>query len=124
MNKGFMDRNTFGGVVMKSVDGGASWFPIMDGLRNMSEYFQLIIHPDDHDVLFVSSSYGVFISWDAGGTWIPFNDGMPVIHHYVRDNVAENMRMTPDNDSLMLCIVGYGVWKVDITHLLDRDEGT
>ncbi len=119
-----MDRNTFGGVVMKSVDGGASWFPIMDGLRNMSEYFQLIIHPDDHDVLFVSSSYGVFISWDAGGTWIPFNDGMPVIHHYVRDNVAENMRMTPDNDSLMLCIVGYGVWKVDITHLLDRDEGT
>ncbi len=124
MNKGFMDRNTFGGIVMKSTDGGASWFPIMDGLRNMSEYYQLIIHPDDHDVLFVSSSYGVFISWDAGGAWEPFNDGMPVFHHYVRDNVAENMKMTPDDDHLMLCIVGFGVWKVDITHLLDQDEGT
>jgi photosystem II stability/assembly factor-like uncharacterized protein len=117
-NKGFMNRNQFGGVVMKSTDGGASWSPIMEGLRNMSEYYQLIIHPDDHDVLFVSSTFGVFISTDAGGSWEPFNDGMPLFYHYVRDNVAENLKMTPDRSHLMICIVGFGVWKVDISELL------
>jgi photosystem II stability/assembly factor-like uncharacterized protein len=117
-NKGFMGRNTFGGIVMKSTDGGANWFPIMEGLRNMSEYYQLIIHPDDHDVLFVSSTYGVFVSMDAGDTWKPFNDGMPVWDHYMRDNVASNMKMNPDKNSLMLCIVGFGVWEVDISQLL------
>ena len=38
-------------------------------------------------------------------------------------DVAENMKMTPDNDHLMLCIVGFGVWKVDISQLLVQDEG-
>jgi photosystem II stability/assembly factor-like uncharacterized protein len=121
-NKGFMERNTFGGIVMKSTNGGASWFPIMKGLVNMSEYYQLIIHPDDHDVLFVSSTHGVFISRDAGGSWGPFNDGMPTSEHYVRDNVAENMMMTSDRSHLMLCIVGYGVWRVDISLLLETDN--
>jgi photosystem II stability/assembly factor-like uncharacterized protein len=121
-NKGFMERNEFGGIVMRSTDGGASWSPIMDGLSDDSEYYQIIIHPDDHDVLFLSSTFGVFISTDAGDSWSPFNEGMPVVYHYVRDNVAENMKMTPDGDHLMLCVVGYGVWRVDISRLLVLDE--
>ena len=33
-NMGFCDRNVFCGVVMKSTDGGESWFKIMNGLEN------------------------------------------------------------------------------------------
>jgi photosystem II stability/assembly factor-like uncharacterized protein len=121
-NKGFFGRSPFAGQVMKSTDGGASWFPIMNGLVNMSEYYQIVMHPDDHDLLFVSSTFGVFISRDAGLTWEPFNDGMPVRDHYMRDNVADNMKMSPDRSYLVLCIVGYGVWKVDITEILEADE--
>jgi photosystem II stability/assembly factor-like uncharacterized protein len=117
-NKGFMHRNTFGGIVMKSLDGGETWFPIMDGLRNMSEYYQLIIHPINHSVLFVSSTFGVFISWDAGGSWEPFNAGMPVGDFYIRDNVAENLKISTDGNRLYLAIIGWGVWMVDITELL------
>jgi len=120
MNKGFMSRNKFGGVVMKSTNGARTWFKIMAGLPIMCEYYQLIIHPDDHDRLFVSSSLGVFTSNDAGASWEPFNKGLPVEHFYIRDNVAENLKITPDNKYLVLGITAHGVWRVEITEMIER----
>jgi photosystem II stability/assembly factor-like uncharacterized protein len=120
MNKGFMNRNEFGGVVMKSINGGESWFEIMEGLQTMSEYYQLIIHPDDHNILFVSSTLGVFMSKDAGQSWMPFNEGLPEKHFYIRDNVAENLKITPDGRYLVFGITAHGVWKVDITGIADN----
>jgi photosystem II stability/assembly factor-like uncharacterized protein len=122
MNKGFMSRNTFGGVVMKSTDGGETWFPIMNGLKNMSEYYQIIIYPKDHEILFLSSTYGVFISQNGGDSWEPFNKGMPVEYFILRDNVAQNLQMTPDMNHLIFAITGYGVWKCDISSLVNYWE--
>jgi photosystem II stability/assembly factor-like uncharacterized protein len=120
MNKGFMSRNEFGGVVMKSTNGARTWFKIMNGLPIMCEYYQLIIHPDDHERLFVSSSFGVFTSSDAGASWKPFNKGLPVEHFYIRDNVAENLKITPDNKYLVLGITAHGVWRVDIREIINE----
>ena len=120
MNKGFMSRNEFGGVVMKSIDGGENWFKIMEGLRTMSEYYQLIIHPDDHNILFVSSTFGVFISNDAGQSWEPFNEGLPVEDFYIRDNVAENLKITPDGRYLVFGVTAHGVWRIDITGIAEK----
>jgi photosystem II stability/assembly factor-like uncharacterized protein len=120
MNKGFMRRNEFGGVVIKSTNGARTWFKIMDGLPIMCEYYQLIIHPDDHNRLFVSSSLGVFTSNDAGASWEPFNEGLPVKHFYVRNNVAENLKITPDNKYLVLGITAHGVWRVDIAEMIEK----
>ena len=116
-NKGFMDRNSFGGVVVKSTDGGKSWKKIMNGLQDMSEYYSLIIHPDSHNLLFLSSSYGVFASMDSGESWHPMNNRIPIQRHELRDNVAENLKLTPDHDSLIFGISHYGVWKADISSL-------
>ncbi|MGA1793915.1 MAG: WD40/YVTN/BNR-like repeat-containing protein [Thermoplasmatota archaeon] len=116
-NKGFMERNTFGGVVMRSIDGGMTWEKIMNGLVDLSEYYQIIIHPEDHDILFLSSSYGVFISLDGGDSWDPFNNGMPEKYFYVRDNVAQNLKITPDMRYLVMAITGFGVWRVDISDI-------
>jgi photosystem II stability/assembly factor-like uncharacterized protein len=118
-NKGFMDRNTFGGVVAKSIDGGKTWKKIMNGLQEMSEYYSLIIHPDNHVLLFISSSYGVYASMDAGESWHPMNNGIPIKIHELRDNVAENLKMTPDLDSLIFGVGQFGVWKAEITPLFD-----
>lgn len=119
-NMGFMQRNQFGGLVMKSIDGGKTWYKIMNGLRDMSEYYVLLIHPLDHDTLFVSSSYGVYMSRDAGKTWEPMNNGIPVDFHYLRDNVASNLQLTPDSMNLIYGIVNYGVWKADISELFQE----
>jgi len=36
----------------------------------------------------------------------------------VRDNVANNLALTPDNKYLILGLVGYGVWKADLSSTL------
>jgi photosystem II stability/assembly factor-like uncharacterized protein/predicted secreted protein len=114
-NKGFCHRNEFCGVVMKSTDGGESWFKIMNGLDDKSEFYTLLIYPLDHNILFLSTSNGVYLSNDAGNSWEAINNGLPVTRNQVRDNVADNLALTPDNKNLILGLVNYGVWKADLS---------
>jgi photosystem II stability/assembly factor-like uncharacterized protein len=114
-NKGFCHRNSFFGVVMKSTDGGESWFEIMNGLDEKSEFYTLLIYTLNHDILFLSTNRGVYISRDAGNSWQAANSGLPSTHNQVRDNVAQNLAFTADNKHLLFGIVNYGVWKADLS---------
>jgi PKD repeat protein len=113
-NKGFSDRNTFGGVVMKSLDSGDSWFPILNGLDNRSEFYNLQFHPKNHQILFLSTNNGVYLSQDAGASWIAINTGLASTINQVRDNVADNLVITPDNRTLILGTMNFGVWTADL----------
>jgi photosystem II stability/assembly factor-like uncharacterized protein len=117
-NKGFAWRNDFNGVVMKSTDGGESWFKIMNGLDEKTEFYTLIIYPLNHDILFLSTNRGVYVSQDAGNTWQSANNGLPSTNNQVRDNVAQNLALTPDNRYLILGLLDYGVWKADISEFM------
>jgi len=117
-NKGFCDRNVFCGVVMKSTDGGESWFEIMNGLDSRSEFYTLLIYPKDHNILFLSTNKGVYMSRNAGSSWKAINSGLPSTNNQVRDNVAENLALTPDNKYLILGLVEYGLWKADLSKLV------
>jgi photosystem II stability/assembly factor-like uncharacterized protein len=117
-NKGFCWRNTFCGIVMKSIDGGESWFKIMKGLDDKNEFYTLLIYPPDHNILFLSTNRGVYLSRDAGKSWKAINNGLPSANNQVRDNVAENLALTPDNKSLILGLVEYGLWKADLSKLV------
>lgn len=117
-NKGFCDRNVFCGVVMKSTDGGENWFKIMNGLNDKSEFYTLLIYPLNHNILFLSTNKGVYMSSDAGKSWMPANNGLPSTNNQVRDNVAENLALTPDNKYLILGLVEYGLWKADLSKIV------
>jgi photosystem II stability/assembly factor-like uncharacterized protein len=117
-NKGFAYRNSFNGVVMKSTDGGANWVKIMNGLDDKTEFYNLIIYPLNHDILFLSTNRGVYVSQDAGKSWKAANTGLPSTNNQVRDNVAQNMALTSDNRYLILGLVDYGIWKADISGLV------
>jgi len=114
-NKGLAYRNTFYGVVMKSTDGGESWFQIMGGLDNRSEFYKVIIHPSHHNILFLSSSNGVYVSNDAGLSWHIIANGLATTYNQARDNVADNLALTPDGKYLLLGLSGYGLWKADVS---------
>jgi hypothetical protein len=116
-NKGFCHRNDFCGVVMKSTDGGENWAAIEEGLPGKSEYYTLLIHPEDHQILFLSTSNGVYWSRNAGALWESLNGGLPTTSNWVRDNVADNLTFTADNRYLLLGLVGYGVWRADLSRL-------
>ena len=89
----------------------------MNGLDWSSEFYTLIIYPPNHDVLFLSTDYGVFLSMDAGSNWESMDDGLPTKNNNVRDNVADNLALSVDNQYLFLGLVKYGVWKADLSKL-------
>lgn len=119
-NKGFCGRNldTFCGTVMKSVDGGTTWSAITSGLPTDAEYYMIIIDPRDQRVLYLSSSRGIWVSADQGASWTMMNAGLPEMQEFfIRENVAHNMEVTPDGKSLVLAVVGHGVFRADLPTL-------
>jgi photosystem II stability/assembly factor-like uncharacterized protein len=70
-------RIGFHGTVMKSIDGGAMWYPITTGLNTNQEFYECFVDPNNPDTLFLATQYeGVFISRDGGALWLPFNEGL------------------------------------------------
>ena len=74
----------------------------MNALDDRSEFYTLLIYPPDHNVLFLSTSNGVYLSTNAGESWEAINNGLPSLDNQVRDNVADNLALTPDNRHLIL----------------------
>jgi len=61
--------------ILKSIDGGETWFRVNDGLGNLY-VGSLFMHPEDPDILLAGTGNnqywhhgGVYISTDAGATW-------------------------------------------------------
>jgi len=117
-NKGLSHRNNVRGVVMKSIDGGENWYEMMNGLNDRDEFYEILIFPSNHEILFLSSNSGVYMSRNAGDSWDEINEGLASSTNQVRDNVADNLLLTPDNDSLLLALQSYGVWKLNLMDLI------
>ncbi len=64
------------GGVYKSIDGGASWSPVINGLSTKSVQ-ALAIDPNNPDTLYAGTlDGGVFRSINGGGSWSSYNAGL------------------------------------------------
>ena len=67
-------------VVARSIDGGASWQPILGSGNNKlptSQFFTIIASPTSGQTIFLAAEIGVFFSPDEGTNWHPLDEGLP-----------------------------------------------
>lgn len=69
MGTGDRDHNDAPGMgVMMSTDGGLNWDFKNNGIENLT-IGDLLIHPNNPDIIIVGTNDGIYRSTDAGGTW-------------------------------------------------------
>jgi photosystem II stability/assembly factor-like uncharacterized protein len=108
-----LGREGFHGTVMKSVDGGAGWFPITTGLNLDQEFYKIIVDPRDPDTLYLATQReGVFISRNGGELWLPWNEGLSNLHAGTNgNNVTHTMLLSSDGLYLFFGSAGSGVFR-------------
>ncbi|MEE8593547.1 MAG: hypothetical protein V3T03_05425 [Candidatus Bipolaricaulota bacterium] len=104
------------GTVMKSVNGGANWFAITEGLSLDQEFYDIVVDPIDPDVLYLAAQHGgMFVSIDLGTSWLPWNQGLdgrvPATNG---NNVTRVLALSGDHRYLYFGTSGAGVYRREI----------
>lgn len=71
-----------GGTVLKSLDGGARWLSINNGLPSRMVNF-ILISPTNPDEVFAGTEAGLYKTSDAGFSWEPTTLRSPVSSFYI-----------------------------------------
>lgn len=90
--------------VYKTEDFGASWRPLTEGLPANCPTRVLREDPQDANVLYLGTEWGMFVSVDAGASWRSFQQNLPVTP--VTDIVLHR-------DDLVLSTMGRSFWVLD-----------
>jgi photosystem II stability/assembly factor-like uncharacterized protein len=106
-------REDFHGTVMKSLDGGESWFPITTGLDVGQEFYKIIVDKFDPDALYLATqSQGVFVSRDGGAHWSAWNAGLTNLAAGTNgNNVTNTMLLSGNGVYLYFGTAGSGVFR-------------
>ena len=92
--------------VFVTTDFGAHWTSIVKGLP--AGQWIRAIRPDIHNknIVYLGSEEGMFVSFDAGASWQPFQNGMPTAS-------IHDIRMQPQTDDLLVATHGRSVYIMD-----------
>jgi len=106
-------RPGFHGTVMKSIDGGAAWFPITKGLNVDQEFLKILVDPLERNILYLATQGdGVMISRDFGEHWESWNDGLGNLNAGTNgNNVASVLALSADGNTIYFATLGSGVWR-------------
>lgn len=112
-------RDGFHGTVMKSVDGGASWSSITEGLDIDNEFYKIIVDKFNPDIQYLATQYdGIYISTNGGENWQPFNEGLTNLKAGTNgNNVTNTMVLSDDGKTLYFGTAGSGVFRRDLTSI-------
>ncbi|HJZ11141.1 MAG TPA: glycosyl hydrolase, partial [Acidobacteriota bacterium] len=92
--------------LLKSNDGGKSWTSIAGNLPQRGSVWAIVEDPQNSNLLFVGTEFGVFFSMNSGKRWTQLKGGIPVIA--VRDLAIQKR----END-LVVATFGRGFYILD-----------
>ncbi len=89
--------------VLKSIDGGITWNStgLSFSVNQTRRVARILINPNDHNMLFVAASNGVYKSIDAGDT---FTKVLAI-------NNAKDMELNPNDPSIIYVVSSSGFYK-------------
>ena len=94
--------------VQKTTDGGVTWTDITGNLPGEGAQ-SIAIDYDNPDTYYLGTDLGVYVSFNAGDTWVPFDVGLPNV-------VCDDVRWHPDG-FLRVATHGRGMWELDLSTL-------
>ncbi|MBN1793429.1 MAG: hypothetical protein JW844_00515 [Candidatus Omnitrophica bacterium] len=93
------------GGIFKSTDGGASWHASNIGLKN--DFIRdIVIDPDNPDVIYAATPGGVHKSVDRGETWTVLRNGFPPVAAHAFSSPVNTIAIDPRNSSVLYAGVG------------------
>jgi photosystem II stability/assembly factor-like uncharacterized protein len=109
-------RPGFYGTVMKSINGGMTWFNITNGLNLSQEFYEIIVDKNNPNILYLATqNEGVFISHGGGDIWEPWNEGLTNLKAGTNgNNVAKPMIQSVDGKYVYFGSDGSGVYRRDL----------
>jgi hypothetical protein len=103
--------NTFKPYVVRSDDFGVTWRNITSDLPEFGSTRSIATHPENGELLFVGTDFGVYFSRDGGGHWLELGAGLPT-------NSVQGMVVHPRENDLVIGTHGRGFWVLDDIGLL------
>ncbi len=102
--------------VYMTMDFGESWKSIVSNLPQNNGIANVIReHPRNANLLFVGTEYGMFISWDKGGSWMKFKLNLPTVP-------VDDILIHPRDNDLILGTHGRSIWVMDDITPLGANE--
>jgi photosystem II stability/assembly factor-like uncharacterized protein len=103
----------FDPYVYRTTDFGASWAPLVEGLRDAGSVNVVREHPGNPDLLFLGTEHALWVSTDAGARWEPLGSNLPT-------TLYDDLAVHPRTGDLVVATHGRGVWILDDASPLAR----
>ncbi|HXN22687.1 MAG TPA: hypothetical protein VOA41_08090 [Candidatus Dormibacteraeota bacterium] len=93
--------------VFMTTDYGDTWKAISSGIPKKAGSVHVIReHPQNHNLLFAGTEFGMYASWDRGASWWPFRLNLPTVPVY-------DIAIHPRDNDLIVATHGRSIWILD-----------
>ena len=95
--------------IYKTTDGGANWFPIINGIGAIKNFLALAMSPADPNTIYAGSSFdpvtstgpsAIYKSTDAGANWVLSSTGLPTATTDI--NPIRTMQVSSSNTNVVI----------------------
>ncbi|NPA68377.1 MAG: glycosyl hydrolase [Chlorobi bacterium] len=99
--------------LMKSMDKGKTWFEIVTDLPERGTVYSIVEDPEEKQLLFAGTEFGLYFSVNGGGKWIKLSGGLPT-------TAVRDIKIQKREDDLVIATFGRGFYILDDFSLLRK----